>query len=411
MMRSGRIGLSLFIVFGLGPLAFGADWPQWRGLNRDGHSPETGLLKEWPAEGLKPLWVAGGLGRGYSSVAVANGRIYTTGMAPDSDEGFLFAFDLNGTRLWKKSYGPDWNDMYPGSRACPTVEGDRAYILSGVGRLFCFDAVSGEIRWTRNLANEFGGITPRCGFVEGLCIEGDLVVCTPGGKDAAFVGLNKRTGETVWASRGFTDMSAYCSPIRVERGGTRQLVTVTARHVVGFDPRTGEIFWSRPFDTEAEDPNHSNTPVYHDGVIYIMSGHRNGGQAYKLSEDGRSAEEAWADEVLNPLHSGAVAVGGYVYGANPRGHWVCLEIRTGKLMYDAKDIGPGSVIHADGMLYCYGEKGALALVPATPTGFEPVSRFRIAWGDDRHWAHPAISDGRLYIRRGDALMAFDVKAP
>jgi len=390
--------------------SFGADWPQFRGLNRDGHSPEKGLLKTWPADGLKPLWSAEGLGRGYSAVTVASGRLYTTGMAQDGDEGFLYAFDLNGKPLWKKSYGPDWNKMYPGARACPTVEEDRLYLISGVGRIFCFNAVSGEKNWDRDIATEFRGEAPMCGFVESLYIDGERLICTPGGTESTFVALNKLTGKTIWSSKGFVDQSAYCSPIPVERGGRRQLITITARHVEGFDPKSGEVIWNQPFDTEADMPNHSISPVYQDGKFYITSGHGKGGRMYELSADGAKAEQKWTDEVLNTSHGGLLLVDGYLYGTNAKGHWVCLELTSGKIMYDGEGVGAGSAIYADGMLYCYGEKGALALTPATPSGFAPVSKFKITAGDGQHWAHPVISNGVLYIRHGKIMMAFDVKA-
>lgn len=389
--------------------AYCADWPQFRGLHRDGHSPETGLLKKWPEDGLKPLWTVEGLGRGYSSATVARGKLYITGMSVDRDEGFLFAYDLKGGLLWKKSYGPDWNDSYPGSRACPTVDGDRLYLVSGVGKLFCFDAISGDVRWTRDLAKEFGGQSPRCGFVESIFIDSDRLICTPGGKEAAFAALDKNSGKTVWTSVGFGDMPAYCSPILVERG-RRQLVTLTARYLSGFDPKTGEVIWKQPFDTTAEDPNHSNSPVYQDGFIYITSGHGKGGRAYELSADGKTTTEKWTDEVINTGHGGIIVDHGYLYSSNAKSHWACLELKTGKVMYETEEVGMASAICAEGLLYCYGEKGTLALAPVNPKALELVSRFKITAGDGPHWAHPVISDGRLYIRHGNVLMAFDIKA-
>ena len=401
--------LLLGVVALCGVTARGADWPQFRGLNRDGHSPETGLLKKWPEAGLTPLWTADGLGRGYASVTVANGKLYTTGMAQDTDEGFLFAFDLNGAPLWKKSYGPDWNAMYPGARACPTVDGDRLYLLSGAGRIVCFDAGSGATRWTRDLAKDFGGVAPMCGFVEGLFIDGPRVICAPGGPEVTFAALDKMTGKTVWTSKGFNDQNAYCSPILVERGG-RQLITITAQFVAGFDPKSGEVIWNRPFDTGADKPNHSNSPVYADGRFYATSGHFKGGHMFELSADGKKADEKWADETLNTNHGGVVLVDGYIYGTNAKGHWVCLELATGKVMYDGEGVGPAALIYAEGMFYCYSEKGVLALVPAKPGECHPAGQFKVTQGDGQHWAHPTISNGRLYVRHGKVMMAYDIKA-
>jgi outer membrane protein assembly factor BamB len=358
---------------------------------------------------LTPLWVAEGLGKGLSSATVAKGCLYVTGMADTNNEGALSAFDLTGKRLWRTAYGREWDQTYPGARCTPTFDDGRLYLLSSTGFLVCFDAASGAVAWSQDIAKQFGGEMPRCGFVEPPLIDGDRLLCTPGGKDASLVALDKKTGATLWTTAGFSDMSAYCAPILIERGGARWAVTITARHVVRLDPATGQIAWSQPFDTEAEDPNHSVTPVYQDGCLYATSGHRKGGQMFELAPDGKQSTLKWSDATLNTLHGGVVAVDGYLYGTNLKSKWVCLDLKTGAVMYEADGVGMGSPIYADGMLYCYGEKGILALVNASPKGYDLVSRFKVTQGSEQHWAHPVLSDGRLYIRHGDALIAYSIK--
>lgn len=388
--------------------AHGDDWPQWRGIQRDGRSAETGLLQSWPEGGPAELWSVEGLGRGYSVPTVAKGRIYVTGMAKDTDDGFLFAFDLTGKPLWKLPLGIDWGGMYPGSRGCATVDGERLYLLNGMGTMFCVDAASGKSIWTKSLVTDLGGEAPRCGFVEGLYVTPKLVVCTPGGPQCTFAGLDKSTGDIVWKSESIGDVSAYCSPIPIARGKGIQLVTMTSRHVVGYEPYQGAILWQHPFDYNEELQNHSDTPVHHNGIVYVTSGHRKGGMALEL--DGTSVKEKWTDETLNPNHGGTVIVDGHIYGANGRGYWVCIELATGKVMSEVKGASPGSLIYADGRLYCYGEKGTLALAKPVPAGIEWVSQFKIERGEGTHWAHPVISDKVLYIRHGDVLIAFDIAA-
>jgi len=407
-MRSLPLLTAVLLTLSAITTAWGEDWPQFRGLNRDGKSPETGLRKEWPEEGLKPVWVVEGLGKGYSSAAVAGGMLFTTGMVGEKNEGLLTAIDLAGKVKWQTSYGPDWDQMHPGARSTPTVHGDRLYELSGVGRLFCLDKKTGAIQWTRDLTKEFDGEAPRCGFAEAPLIYKDKVICTPGGKDAALVALDKKTGKTLWTSAGFSDQSAYCSPILIERGGNCLVVTITARHVAGLDANTGNVIWTQPFDTKAEDPNHSVAPVYQDGRLYLTSGHGEGGRMFEISPDGRQATLRWTDTTLNTLHGGLVLIDGYVYGSNSRNRWVCLELKSGQVMYETNGVGMGSVAYADGMLYCYGDKGTLALVRTTPRAHELLSRFKVTQGEGPHWAHPVISGGRLYIRHGDFLMAYDV---
>lgn len=387
-----------------------ADWPQWRGLNRDGKSLETGLRKEWPAGGLRPLWVAEGLGKGYSTVAVAGGFVYATGMVGEDHEGVLSAFDLAGNLKWRTPYGPEWHKRYPGTRSTPTVDDNRVYVLTGMGRLVCLDAKTGTMQWSEDVAGTFGGEAPVCGFAESVLTYENKVICTPGGEDAGLVALEKTTGRTIWTSKGFSEQSAYCSPILVERGGKRLVVTITARHVVGLDPESGDLVWRQPQDPEAKDPNHSVTPVYQEGCIYITSGHGKGGQMLELSPDGQRVSQKWVDRTLNCLHGGVVLIDGYIYGTNLKGKWTCLDLDSGEVIYEAEGVGMGSVAYADGMLYCYGQKGTLGLARASPKGYRLISSVKVTYGKGQHWAHPVISGGRLYIRHGDVLAAYDIGA-
>ncbi len=402
------VWISLWMVASIPSLS--EDWPQWRGIHRDGKSPETDLLAEWPMEGPQLLWQANGVGEGHASMAVAGGVVYTTGMVGENADGVLSAIDLSGQIIWQTPYGPEWNGTYPGARTCPTIDGNSGYILSGMGRLVCFDSKIGTVLWTEDVDKKFAGLNPRVGYAESLLVDGDKVICTPGGEDASLVALDKITGETIWTTVGFSDQSAYCSPILVERGCMRLIVTVTARSLAGVDVETGHVIWRAPFDVDAEDPNHSVSPVYEDGCIYITSGHGEGGRMYELAIDGKSIVHRWTDNTLNCLHGGLVTVSGYVYGTNTKGRWACLNLDTGKVMYETRGVGMGSVIYADGMLYCYGENGTLGLVRAIPDGYDLVSSFRIPNGGGPHWAHPVISDGRLYIRHGTTVAAYDVKA-
>ena len=410
-MKRPLVPLLLLSSILVSTVGFSADWPHWRGPKRDGKSPETGLRAEWPETGLEPLWVIEGLGQGYSTVAVVGSRIYVTGMVEETHEGVLFAFDLAGGSEWSTPYGPEWHESYPGTRYTPTVDGEHVYVLTGMGRLVCFDAATGAIQWSEDVAQAFGGEPPLIGFAEAVVTHGDKVICTPGGRDASVVALGKTSGRTIWTSKGFSEQSAYCAPILIERGGRHLLVTITARSVVGLDPDTGRSLWRHPQDPDAKDQNHSVAPVYLEGRIYATSGHGKGGQMLQLSADGHGISQAWVDSTLNCLHGGVVAVDGHIYGSNSRGKWICLDAENGEVMYEAAGVGRGSVTYADGMLYCYGEKGTLALVPASPEGFEPISSTEVGPGDGKHWAHPVISGGRLYMRHGDALMAYDLRAP
>ncbi|MHC4624461.1 MAG: outer membrane protein assembly factor BamB family protein [Planctomycetota bacterium] len=411
MRKRGRL-VGLMLVF-LGVSAcFGDDWPQFRGPNRDGKSAETGLLKSWPEGGPRLLWVVEGLGGGFSSVAIAKGQVYTTGIVGEDKRGMLFAYDVNGAFKWKASYGRGWSGSHSGTRTTPTVDGERVYVISGYGNLVCFDAKTGNGRWEVDTVKRFDGGVIKWGISESVLVVDDKVICTPGGTDATVVALDKMTGETKWAGRGLSDKSAYCSPILAERGGKKIIVTITAAHTVGVDADNGKVLWqyeNKPHKGRPREVN-PDSPVYCDGGIYVTSRFV-GGMMLKMSPGAQKVSHVWTNEELDPHHGGVVLVDGHIYGANTKKqNWMCLDWDSGRTIYDKKWIGKGSIIYADGMLYCYEEKeGTVGLVTAAPAGFDVVSSFKVPHGTAEHWAHPAISDGRLYLRHGDALMAYSIK--
>ncbi|MCP4710404.1 MAG: PQQ-like beta-propeller repeat protein, partial [Planctomycetes bacterium] len=394
-----------------------SNWSQFRGPNRDGKSVETGLLKQWPDGGPKLLWATKeDLGKGWSHPVIANDTIYTLGNF--RQDGILFALDMDGQLKWKKTYGPEWYRTRPGTRSVPTIDGDRIYFFSGVGTLYCYDAKNGEQKWVFEAAEKYQGTPPRWAYAESPLIAGDVVFCTPGGKLATMVALNKITGEVIWETKELTDGSAYCSPILINHGGNKIIVTMTNKGVVGIDPASGKLLWKDPF-AEYMDARMGSTnpvsPTYHDGFIYTTAGYDAGGALLKLSPDGASVTRQWVDTTLDNHHGGVIIKDGYIYGSNflsnTEGNWCCLEFKTGKVMYETTWNNKGSMIYADGLLYCYDdERGNLALVKPDPAGFEVVSSFQITQGSGEHWAHPVICDGRLYIRRGKSMMAYDIKA-
>jgi outer membrane protein assembly factor BamB len=406
MQPSRRIVVALSIV--LAGMSAAADWPQFRGATRDGTSPETGLMKQWPDGGPVELWSCGDLGMGYSSVAIADGVVYTCGMI--GGQGYLFAIDSQGKVKYKVNYGPEWDKAgnSPGTRTTPTVVGERLYLMSGQGRIACHGAAEGQRIWQVDALQRFGGQNIRWGIAESVLVQADMVICTPGGKDATVVALDRINGITYWASRGLSQLSAYCSPVLVERGSNRLLLTLVEKALVGMDVYTGRVYWTIPhqvsYDIQAV------SPLYKDGMIFVSNGYRHGSLGFALSPDGTSAEQKWAEKSLDIHHGGAVLVDGKVHGSSTKGEWICLDLATGKVAFSDKLVGKGSVIYVDGMLYAYGENGKVGLIKIKPDGYELVSSFQVKKGSDEHWAHPAISDGRLYIRHGDTLMCYDIRA-
>lgn len=394
----------------LAAAAFAADAPQFRGPNRDGKYAETKLLKAWPEGGPALAWKAEGVGRGYSSVSISKGTVYTAGMLEDN-QGYLFAFDLGGKLKWKSAYGPETQEKQaPGSRSTPTIDGDRAYILSGDGLAACLSTKDGKALWTVNAFEKFKGAAVDWVYSESLLVDGDKVFVTPGGPDASVVALNKMTGETIWTSKGLSEASAYCSPTIFTYGKQRVLVTLLKESINGLDVDSGTPLWSHhqkvPYDI------HANTPVGAGNILYYTA--ESGGGALDVAADGKSVKQRWTSVDPEVLHHGVILQDGYIYGGGFRKNrkLFCIELATGKEMWSSPEIGEASIVYADGMLYLYEspKKGIVDLVKASPEKYERSGTFQMPQEKDKHWAHPAIADGKLFLRYNGVLYAYDIAA-
>lgn len=411
--RTMAIVCGVLVATAAAALAAEANWPQWQGPARDNKSTETGLLRQWPEGGPKLLWKATGLGsKGFSSVAIADGLIYTTGVAsPKSKDDMITALDLSGDTKWQMKNGPAFLTSHGGTRATPTIDDGLLYVLSGTGRLVCFDAKTGVEKWAVQVAEKLGAKLPTWGYAENVLIDGQNVIATPGGSKGAVVALNKKTGETIWTS-DLVDGASYCSPVAIELGGVRQIVTMTAGGAVGLDAATGKLLWQRPQKVEYD--MHSAVPVFLNGGLYFTSDYDGGGFKIDLAlVDGKwKVTEKWEDKNLDNHHGGVLMLDGCIYGYGNTGGWVCLDFATGQVKWKTKALAKGSLTYADGMLYCYTEdNGTMALVKATPAGFEIISKFVVPKGGiNEYWAHPVVCGGRLYVRHSDTLYCYDIQA-
>lgn len=392
-------------------IAGAGDSPQFGGPDRNGKFEEKGLMKAWPEGGPPVAWMAKGLGKGYSTISVVDGKIYLPTML-DGEMGHIFVLSLDGVIERKIPYGKETlNKQAPGSRSTPTIDGDRLYVLSALGGLYCIDLTKDEVMWEVNILERFKAKNITWDLAESVLIDGDRVICTPGGPDAGVVALNKMTGETVWATKGLNDKTSYCSANIIVHNGRRILLTELAKMVVGIDADTGALLWTHEHITKHD--IHAVTPIYKDGLIYYTGGYGSGGGVLELSEDGSAVTSKWTDTNLDCQHHGVILVDGYLYGTgHSNSALMCLEMATGKIMWSTKEVRQGAVVYADGMLYVYeGPKsGIVDLVKPQPSGFERTGTFTLTEGTDKHWAHPVVAHGRLYIHRGDTLIAYDVTA-
>jgi outer membrane protein assembly factor BamB len=334
------------------------------------------------------------------------------------------ALDTLGKIKWQTPYGSSWNESYPDSRCTPTVEGNRVYVSSGSGEIVCIDGNSGTIIWSLKASETYKGTFAPWGIAESLLIDGDKIYFSPCGPETTTIALNKKTGKLIWKTESINDRPAYVSPILINYSGKKLLINVSASYIFAVDPVAGKIVWKiKHLDVNAEKAlaEWSDapaikcvTPLYKDGKIYVTGGYNHGGIMLNLTEGGNKAVVVWTDDILDVHHGGVVLINGYIYGSNwlsnNDGNWCCIDWNTGKKKYEEHWKCKGSIISAEGLLYIFDERsGYVGLVKANPEKFDLISSIKITKGSGPYWAHPVIHNGKLYIRHGKALMAYDIK--
>jgi outer membrane protein assembly factor BamB len=396
------------------------DWPQWRGPQRNGVSQEKGLLKEWPAQGPKLLWQSKDCGSGYSTPAVVGARLYLLGNE-GLDNEFVRALTVgDGKPIWSTRLGrvgnPDQQPKFPAARSTPTMDGERLFALGSDGDLACLETSSGKVRWQKSLRADFGGKPGTWAYAESPLIDGDALICTPGGGEATLVALNKNTGEVIWKCPvpGGSE-AAYSSAIVVEAGGVRQYVQMVQKGLVGVAAKTGAFLW-RYDKTISRFNANIPTPLARDGLIYSAGAGTGGGLVKLEGNDGAvTARQVAFSPKLTTAIGGSVLVGDYFYGTSAEA-MLCAEFATGDLKWDDRALGAASLCCADGRLYLHGENGEVALVEATPTGYHEKGRFtppsqpKHSQAMEKAWAYPVVANGRLFIRDHATLWCYDVKA-
>jgi outer membrane protein assembly factor BamB len=402
----------LFFAGTQAPTTRAEDWPQWRGVNRDAISHEKGLLQEWPKAGPRQAWKVTGLGKAFSSVSIADGKIFTMGDldGPDKGEVVIALQASGGKKIWSAKVGEPWAGGGP--RCTPTVDGDRVYALSAHGDLVCFTTAAGKELWRKNLPKDFGGTVPTWRYSESPLVDGDKLICTPGGSQATIVALDKKTGKSIWkcpVPQG--DGAAYSSVVAADVNGERQYIQFLGGGVVGVAAKDGKFLWR--YDKPANGTANCATPIVHDHFVFASSDYGTGGALAKISQ-GSHAEVVYSTKSMKNHHGGMVLVNGYVYGANGGNGetpaLVCIDFKTGQLMWEERKAGKGSIAYADGMLYYRDEEGKMLLVEANPEKY--VERGRFDQPDHKDypaWSHPAIANGKLYLRDQDVLLCYDIK--
>jgi outer membrane protein assembly factor BamB len=395
-----------------GPCARAEDWPRWRGPRLDGISRETGLLKEWPKEGLRQLWKAP-LSGGFSSVAVADGFVFT--QTKQNDQEVVICLDAaTGKDVWRYRYDCDYAAhktftgggmpaSRTGPRATPAVDAGRVYALGATGILLCLEAKTGKKVWQQDLLKLAGSVCPRHGYCGSPLVVGDRVYVEPGGpKGKSVAALNKKDGSVVW--QALDDPIGQSSPVWAEVGGVGQVIFFTGAGAVGVAPADGHALWRFPWKTTPL--IHIATPLYADGQVFISSDYGTGGAVFRLKEKG-APETVWNKKTMQNHLSTSVLYEGHLYGVS-EGRLRCLDFRTGEVKWNKLGLGRGWVIVADGHLIALGDHGELFLAKATPKEYVEVSRCTVLDPDKLTWSAPVVSGGRLYIRNENALVALDL---
>lgn len=391
----------------------------WRGINRDGVYHETGLQESWHPDGPEHVWSVTNAGKGYSSPVVSQGKVFVTGMDEDEKNEILTAYTLDGKMIYQVTYGAAWHKSYPETRTTPTVVGDKVYVISGQGKVVCLNAGTGRIIWSVDGESAFGVMTNIWGVSESPLVFDNKVIFTPGGYQTTMVALDAVTGKTLWSTRSLGDSCSHVSPLLIHHNGIRQIIGFSEKYVYGVNPETGEMVWT--FDDWDFIPDRGmdgiciNTPLYHNGRLFVSNAYKMRSHMLELNEDATSVRLLWRNDDLSVHTGGMVLVNGIIYGSNwfnnNNGDWVAVDWNTGETRYKTAWQGhsKGSIITAGPMLYCYEERrGIVALVRPNPEKFDIVSQFRITKGEGPHWSHPVIHNGILYIRHGNALMTYNI---
>ena len=409
-MTPKKIGSSVLAVAVLTGIVTAADWPQWRGPDRDGISKETGILADW-SQPPRRLWLVTTSGAGYAGPAVAGGVVYIASASGSGKTriGILEARNAtDGSLKWQCEYGPEWNSSYDAARTTPTVAAGRIYLISGLGRVVCVDAKDGQKVWAVDMFERFKGKNVQWGVAESPLLVDKKVICHPGAPDAAVAALDCATGETAWTTKGLGDASAYNTPALLTLNGRRQIVTQTAENVIGVDPESGAVLWKHPHKNKYS--VHSNTPVAvgPDRVV-VSSGYGYGAECLQIGADG--ARVVWQEKKADNHIHGMLLIGARLYLAASSGPLFCLDPQTGAVLSRIEGVSRASIIGTEAGIVAYDETGGkIALIKLDGDKGQVAGSFPVDFGKQQHWSQPVLSDGVLYVRHGDGLAAYDLKA-
>lgn len=404
--------------------AFGSDTAQWRGADRKGDYTEKGLLENWPNGGPQKLWQTSGIGNGYSSAIAVDTLLYISGQT-QTGEGVretVSCLNKNGKILWQTPYGKPWTGQYPPTRSTPTYRNGALFISSGTGEVAKLDANSGKLLWNVNAKAIYGGTNGNWGTAESLAVDNKAVYFTTGGNQTTMVALSVTDGSLIWKSKSLKDTATYVSPTIIEHNGTKQIVGATTHFLFGIAPQNGNMKWdvnlTQVLDSGRRITRYdiiANSLVYTNGMLLLSNGYDHGSLLLQLNDTADKVKIIWKNLDLTSKHHGFSIIDNVIYSTSHNSmRFTCVDFKTGKTLFNERipRTGLAQIISASGLLYLYtNDRGRIILARPNPkTGYEEISSFQINFGNGEHWSHPIISDGIMYIRRGNVIAAFDIKA-
>jgi outer membrane protein assembly factor BamB len=419
-------------ILNVAAFARGDDWPQWRGPNRDAISKETGLLKTWPKEGPALAWTYRDAGTGFTAPAVVGGNVYTMGARADLE--LVIALDSAGRELWTAKIGPVFdfksNVWNRGPDATPTVDGDLLYALGSQGELVCVETKTGKEVWRKNCPKDLGGEVNNVfggpdtakmgwGYTWSPFVDGDKLICIPGGPEGLFAALDKKTGSVLWRSKDVKDAATYASPIPADFGGVRQYLALVQSGLVGVSAKDGSVLWEHRRENDYPDVV-CPTPIVQGDFVYSSVGNGGGCDLLKIEKNGSKfkATPIYSKKEIGSRQGGVILINGSVYGPHEDRAWMCQDFATGAIKWESnrRAIGIGPLVYADGRLYLVSEgKGEVVMIEASPSAYKQLAKFELPEQSKlrrprgKVWTHPVISDGKLYLRDQELIFCYQIK--
>ncbi len=413
-----RTATFLFLFFIVTGTCRSQEIIEFRGPGRSGIYRETGLLKKWPEKGPELVLKITGFGKGYSQAVVYNNMIFISGTKDSMN--LVSAYTMDGKLVWQTTYGKFWIRTFPENRCTPTIQGSQLFIASGVGDVCCLNSETGKILWNVSASKLYNGEIHKHGEAESLLLTDKAVIYITGGEENSVVALSRENGSLLWKSPSLGGSKSYASPALMEIAGLKIILAQTSRHLIGINALNGEILWNYDLiqyhnSSDQGIGAQTNPPLVYGNEIFVTSGYNHPGTMFTLAPDGRSVRLKWKNDTLDCHLGGIVRIDGAIYGSNwqnnSKGRWASLDWETGKVNWEKEWFNKGSIISADGMLYLYEEKnGNVALAMPDKNNLKIISTFKITEGEGPCWAHPSIYNGLLFIRHGDVLMVYNLKA-